>query len=105
MWAKRRAAEVVLDALGGLPLRLGDETSGEFWALLDAAPALDALDPRFGAGVAAKVEAATREDLFEVTAAAEPVGGAPLCAVRESDAGVVVRGAKVATAAAVPEPP
>lgn len=100
-WAKRRAVEVVLDRLGGLPLRLGDETSGEFWALWDAAAALDALDPRFGAGVVAKVEAAAREDLFEVTAAAEPAGTAPLCAVRESDAGVVVRGAKIATAAAV----
>ncbi|GHC16275.1 pyoverdin chromophore biosynthetic protein PvcC [Gemmobacter nanjingensis] len=102
-WAKRRATDAVLDMAGGIVTRIGDETVGEMWSLHDCAAALNDIDPRFAPNIIAHVDRAVSADLFHVSGNAGPATDGTemaLRVVRETDAGVVVRGAKYETAAA-----
>ncbi len=110
-WAKRRATDAVLDAAGGIAIRTGDETVGEMWSLLDCAETLNAIDPQFAPNIAAHLARVLEADLFHISANADPKGdrGLPvqdqdpdmlLHVVRETDAGLILRGAKFETAAA-----
>lgn len=109
-WAKRRATDMVMDRIGGVVTRVGDETVGEMWSLLDATEALAAIDPNFAPNIRAHVDAVVQGDLFQVSASADPKGDRSrppeaqnpdmqLRAVRETAAGIIVRGAKYETAA------
>lgn len=110
-WAKRRATDAVLDAVGGVVTRVGDETVGEMWSLHDCAAVLAEIDPQFAPNIAAHVERVVRIDAFHVSANTDPKGERSkasaeqdrdmlLHVVRETDAGLIVRGAKYETAAA-----
>jgi len=106
-WAKRRATDAMLDAAGGPVFRLGDDTPGEIWALADAQDELNAIDPQFGANITRHIARATQDDMFLVTGNSTPQGSlamgetqSQLTVLRETDAGLVVSGAKFATAAA-----
>ncbi|MDZ7909878.1 MAG: 4-hydroxyphenylacetate 3-hydroxylase family protein [Gemmobacter sp.] len=110
-WAKRRAADAVMEDLGGIVTRIGDETVGEMWSLHDAADALAAIDPQFSGNIRNHIARVLHEDLFHVSANTDPKGDRSrpaqdqdpdmlLHVVRETDAGLVVRGAKYETAAA-----
>lgn len=110
-WAKRRATEAVLDAVGGVVTRVGDETVGEMWSLYDCAATLNEIDPQFAPNIAAHIARVVRADPFHVSANTDPKGDRSktpaeqdpdmlLHVVRETDAGLVVRGAKFETAAA-----
>ncbi|WP_417809408.1 4-hydroxyphenylacetate 3-hydroxylase family protein [Thioclava sp.] len=103
-WAKRRATDLVLDTVGGIVTRVGDETAGEMWSLYDAKDALHGLDPQFSGNIANHIAALTQTDPFHVSANTDPKLGQGsemrLHVVRETDAGIVVRGAKYETAAA-----
>ena len=108
---KRRATDCVLEDVKGIVTRVGDETIGEMWSLFDGADVLNEVDPRFGANIERHIARATRTDPFHVSANTDPKGDRSrrpqdqdpdmlLHVVRESDAGIVVRGAKYETAAA-----
>ena len=45
--AKRAAVDKVLDDVGGIITRVGDETVGEMWSLYDGQDVLDEIDPAF----------------------------------------------------------
>ena len=109
--AKRAWVSAVADDLGGVFLRTGDETVGGLWALLDGRKLLDEVDPRFGKNIVAHVERARTQDLMTVSANTDPKGDRSkrpqdqdpdmlLRVVKETDAGIIVRGAKYETAAA-----
>ncbi|MBA3416622.1 MAG: 4-hydroxyphenylacetate 3-hydroxylase, partial [Chloroflexia bacterium] len=49
--AKRRAVDTVLDEIGGVVTRVGDETVGEMWSLYDGQDVLNEIDPRFSANI------------------------------------------------------
>jgi 4-hydroxyphenylacetate 3-monooxygenase len=109
--AKRRAVDAVLDDVGGIVTRVGDETVGEMWSLYDGQDVLDEIDPTFSEHIRAHVERAARLDPFHVSANTDPKGDRSrrpheqdpdvlLHVVRETDGGIVVRGAKFETAAA-----
>jgi 4-hydroxyphenylacetate 3-monooxygenase len=109
--AKRRAVDTVLDDVGGVVTRVGDETVGEMWSLFDGQDVLAELDPRFSQNIRAHVERAALLDPFHVSANTDPKGDRArrpqdqdpdvlLHVVRETDRGIVVRGAKFETAAA-----
>jgi len=109
--AKRRAVDAVMDDIGGVVTRVGDETVGEMWSLYDGQEVLNEVDPRFSAHIRAHVERAVRADPFHVSANTDPKGDRSkrpqdqdpdtlLHVVRETDRGIVVRGAKFETAAA-----
>ncbi len=109
--AKRRAVDTVLDDLGGVVIRVGDETSGEMWSLADGEDVLNEVDPRFAANIRRRIQSAVQADPFHVSANTDPKGDrskAPqeqdpdmlLHVVRETGSGIVVRGAKYETAAA-----
>ncbi len=110
-WAKRRATDHMLNEIGGVVTRVGDETVGEMWSLYDGQDVLNEVDPQFGKNIKAHITRVLREDPFHVSANTDPKGDrskAPqdqdpdmlLHVVKETDAGIVVRGAKYETAAA-----
>ena len=110
-WDKRRATDVVLEEIGGVVTRVGDETVGEMWSLFDGQDVLNEVDPQFSANIRNHIGRVLRADPFHVSANTDPKGDrskAPqeqdpdmlLHVVKETDAGIVVRGAKYETAAA-----
>ncbi|MBV8575631.1 MAG: 4-hydroxyphenylacetate 3-hydroxylase family protein [Acetobacteraceae bacterium] len=109
--AKREAIEAVLNEIGGVVTRVGDETVGEMWSLFDGSDVLNEIDPQFSRNIARHIEAAHVRDVFHVSANTDPKGDRSkrpqdqdpdmlLHVVKETDAGIVVRGAKYETAAA-----
>src|SRR5580698_2018169 len=110
-WLKRRATDAVLEAIGGVVTRVGDETVGEMWSLFDGQDVLNEVDPQFSANIGRHIEAVLKADPFHVSANTDPKGDRSkspqeqdpdmlLHAVGETDAGIIVRGAKYETAAA-----
>jgi 4-hydroxyphenylacetate 3-monooxygenase len=109
--AKRAAVDAVMDDVGGVVIRVGDETVGEMWSLFDGQDVLNEVDPRFSENIRRHVENAVHADPFHVSANTDPKGDRSklpqeqdpdmlLHVVRETDSGIVVRGAKYETAAA-----
>jgi 4-hydroxyphenylacetate 3-monooxygenase len=110
-WDKRAAVDLVLNEIGGVVTRVGDETVGEMWSLMDGKDVLNAADPRFAVNIERHIDKALHADPFHVSANTDPKGDRSkppqeqdadmlLHLVRETDAGIVVRGAKYETAAA-----
>jgi len=108
---KRLAVDTVLDDVGGIVTRVGDETVGEMWSLYDGQDVLNEIDPAFSEHIRRHVRHAAVADPFHVSANTDPKGDRSirpqdqdpdvlLRVVRETDAGIVVRGAKFETAAA-----
>jgi len=108
---KRAAVDAALDDIGGVVIRVGDETIGEMWSLADGEDVLNEVDPRFAANIRRHVGQAVAADPFHVSANTDPKGDRSkrpqdqdpdmlLHVVRETDNGIVVRGAKYETAAA-----
>ncbi len=109
--AKRLAVDTVLDDIGGVVTRVGDETVGEMWSLFDGQDVLNEVDPRFSENIRNHVARAVRADPFHVSANTDPKGNRSkrpqdqdpdmlLHVVRETENGIIVRGAKYETAAA-----
>ena len=110
-WRKRRATDHMMNEIGGVVTRVGDETVGEMWSLYDGQEVLNEVDPQFSRNIEHHVFKVLREDPFHVSANTDPKGDrskAPqdqdpdmlLHVVKETDQGIVVRGAKYETAAA-----
>src|SRR6188472_2956711 len=109
--AKRLAVDTVLDDVKGIVTRVGDETVGEMWSLFDGQDVLNEVDPQFAENIRNHVSYAVRADPFHVSANTDPKGDRSkrpqdqdpdmlLHVVRETENGIVVRGAKYETAAA-----
>ena len=109
--AKRRAVDTVLDDIGGVVTRVGDETVGEMWSLYDGQDVLAEINPAFAEHIRDHVHRAAALDPFHVSGNTDPKGDRAkrpqeqdpdvlLHVVRETDNGIVVRGAKFETAAA-----
>ncbi len=107
----RTYVETVLDELGGVVYRVGDETIGEMWSLYDAKDKLKEIDPTYSRNIEYHIDRIAREDLYHVSANTDPKGdrsklfsgkngGKLLHVVEENDKGIVVNGAKFETAAA-----
>jgi 4-hydroxyphenylacetate 3-monooxygenase len=110
-YAKRNAVNTVLDAIGGIVTRVGDETVGEMWSLYDGQDVLNEVNPQFSVNIRRHVQRVVQDDPFHVSANTDPKGDRSkrpqdqdpdmlLHVVRETDAGIIVRGAKYETAAA-----
>jgi 4-hydroxyphenylacetate 3-monooxygenase len=109
--AKRAAVDTVLDEIGGIVTRVGDETVGEMWSLYDGQDVLNEVSPQFSENIRRHVDRVVREEPFHVSANTDPKGDRSkrpqdqdpdmlLHVVKETDAGIIVRGAKYETAAA-----
>ncbi len=110
-WAKRRATDAVLEDVGGIVTRVGDETVGEMWSLFDGQDVLAEIDPQFARNIENHINRVLKTDPFHVSANTDPKGDRSkspqdqdpdmlLHVVKETDAGIIVRGAKYETAAA-----
>ena len=108
---KRDAVDLVTHNLGGVVTRVGDETIGEMWSLWDGKDILNEIDPRFAENIERHIHQAIKFDPFHVSANTDPKGDrskAPqdqdpdmlVHVVKETDAGIIIRGAKFETAAA-----
>ena len=108
---KRRAIDAVLNDIAGVVTRVGDETIGEMWSLWDGKAVLDEIDPQFSENVNRHIRHALVSDTFHVSANTDPKGDRSkrpqdqdpdmlLHLVKETDEGIIVRGAKYETAAA-----
>jgi 4-hydroxyphenylacetate 3-monooxygenase len=109
--AKRRATDTVLEDVKGIVTRVGDETVGEMWSLFDGQDVLNEVDPRFSENIKRHIGLVIQNDPFHVSANTDPKGDRSkrpqeqdpdmlLHVVKETDAGIIVRGAKYETAAA-----
>jgi 4-hydroxyphenylacetate 3-monooxygenase len=110
-WAKRRATDLVMEEIGGVVTRVGDETVGEMWSLWDGADLLSEIDPAWAENIERHIRTVVRRDPFHVSANTDPKGDRSkppqeqdpdmlLHVTGETDAGITVRGAKYETAAA-----
>jgi len=110
-WDKRLATDTILDTIGGVVTRVGDETVGEMWSLFDGQDVLNEVDPQFSVNIRRHIDAVLHADPFHVSANTDPKGDRSkppqeqdpdmlLHVVKDTDAGIVVRGAKYETAAA-----
>src|SRR3954471_24110589 len=110
-WDKRRATDTVMEAVGGVVTRVGDETVGEMWSLFDGQDVLNEVDPQFSKNIRDHIGKVLHTDPFHVSANTDPKGDRSkppqeqdpdmlLHVARETDAGIIVRGAKYETAAA-----
>ena len=110
-WAKRRAADHMMNEIGGVVTRVGDETVGEMWSLFDGSDVLNGIDPQFAKNIETHIHKVLKGDPFQVSGNTDPKGDRSklpqdqdpdilLHVVKETDAGIVVRGAKFETAAA-----
>jgi 4-hydroxyphenylacetate 3-monooxygenase len=108
---KRQSTDAVLNDIGGVVTRVGDETIGEMWSLYDGQDVLNEVDPQFSQNIRNHIKQAIHQDPFHVSANTDPKGDRSkrpqdqdpdmlLHVVRETDAGIIVRGAKYETAAA-----
>lgn len=108
---KWRAVDLLLNDIGGVATRLGDETVGELWSLQDCAEVLAQIDPRFADNIRDHIRRVVEKDVFHVSANTDPKGDRSrpvgerdpdmmVRVVRETDAGIIIRGAKYETAAA-----
>ncbi|MEX2650223.1 MAG: 4-hydroxyphenylacetate 3-hydroxylase family protein [Alphaproteobacteria bacterium] len=109
--AKRRWVDTVMRELGGVVIRVGDETVGEMWSLWDGKDVLNEVDSSWSANIERHIQNVLRNDIFHVSANTDPKGDRSkrpqdqdpdmlLHVAKETDAGIVVRGAKYETAAA-----
>jgi 4-hydroxyphenylacetate 3-monooxygenase len=109
--AKRRWVDKVLNDVGGVVSRIGDETIGALWSLYDGRELINDVDPDFGRNIEAHMQRVLRDDTFHVSANTDPKGDRSkppqeqdpdmlLHLVRETDNGIIVRGAKYETGAA-----
>jgi 4-hydroxyphenylacetate 3-monooxygenase len=109
--AKRRATDALMDDIGGVVTRVGDETAGEMWSLFDGQDVLNEVNPMFSDNIKRHIDTVIRDDPFHVSANTDPKGDRSkrpqdqdpdmlLHVVRETDSGIIVRGAKYETAAA-----
>ena len=109
--AKRRAVDCLTQEIGGIVTRIGDETIGEMWSLWDGKDILNEIDPRFAENIERHILEAIKHDPFHVSANTDPKGDRSkrpqdqdpdmlVHVVKETDRGIVIRGAKYETAAA-----
>jgi len=73
-WAKRRATDHVMNEIGGVVTRVGDETVGEMWSLYDGQDVLNEVDPKFSANIENHIQHVLAEDPFHVSANTDPKG-------------------------------
>ena len=94
----------------GILTRVGDETVGEMGSLYDGREVLNEIDLRFGDNIDRHIRRVLQLDTFHVSANTDPKGDRSkrpqdqdpdmmVHVVRETDAGIVLRGAKYETAA------
>jgi 4-hydroxyphenylacetate 3-monooxygenase len=110
-WDKWRACDAVMNDIRGVVTRVGDETVGEMWSLYDGRDVLNEIDPRFADNIDNHIRAVLEKDIFHVSANTDPKGDRSkrpqdqdpdmmVHVVKETDKGIIIRGAKYETASA-----
>lgn len=109
-WDKSHATDTVFREVKGVITRVGDETVGEMWSLYDGQDVLNEVDAQFSENIRHHISKVIDHDPFHVSANTDPKGDRSkrpqdqdpdmlLHVVKETDKGIIVRGAKYETAA------
>ena len=110
-WAdKWTAIDAVITEVEAPITRVGDETVGEMWSLYDGRDVLNEIDSQFSENITRHIQAIIDDDPFHVSANTDPKGDRSkppqeqdpdmlVHVVRETDEGIIIRGAKYETAA------
>jgi 4-hydroxyphenylacetate 3-monooxygenase len=64
---KWRAVDAYLNDIRGIMTRVGDETIGEMWSLLDGREVLNEIDPCFGDNIDRHIRRVLQQDIFHVS--------------------------------------
>jgi len=107
---KWRAFDAYLNDIRGILTGVGNETVGEMWSLYDGRDVLNEIDPRFCDNIDRHIREVLQQDIFHVSANTDPKDDRSkrpqdqdpdmmVHVVRETDARIVLRGAKYETAA------
>lgn len=107
---KWKAVDTVISDIGGVVTRVGDETVGEMWSLYDGQDVLNEIDSQFSENITRHIQGVIETDVFHVSANTDPKGDRSkppqdqdpdmmVHVVKETDKGIIVRGAKYETAA------
>jgi len=110
-WDKWKSLDLFFKDIRGVVTRVGDETIGEMWSLYDGREVLNKIDPRFADNIDRHIQRVLVEDVFHVSANTDPKGDRSkrpqdqdpdmMChVVKETDKGIIIRGAKYETASA-----
>ncbi len=110
-WDKWKSLDLFFKDIQGVVTRVGDETIGEMWSLYDGRDVLNKIDPRFADNIDRHIQRVLVEDVFHVSANTDPKGDRSkrpqdqdpdmMChVVKETDKGIIIRGAKYETASA-----
>ncbi len=108
---KYKATDTLLNDVNGVVTRVGDENIGEIWSLFDGRETLNEINPQFSQNIENHINRIVQQDPFHISANTDPKGDRSLApqdkdpdmllhAIKETDAGIIVRGAKYETAAA-----
>ncbi len=74
-WQEKDAAlDAVMKDIGGVVIRVSDESVGEMWSLYDGQEMLNEVDPQFAKNIEQHILRTTREDPFHVSANTDPKG-------------------------------
>ena len=73
-YLKRASTDRVMDEVGGVVTRVGDETVGEMWSLFDGQDVLNEVDPQFSKNIRDHVDRVIAHDPFHVSANTDPKG-------------------------------
>lgn len=109
-WDKKKSTDTMMNDVGGVVTRVGDETVGEMWSLYDGQDVLNEVNPEYADNIKTHIDRVLYADPFHVSANTDPKGDRSkppqeqdpdmlLHVVKETDKGIVVRGAKFETAA------
>ncbi|WP_439815074.1 4-hydroxyphenylacetate 3-hydroxylase family protein [Zavarzinia sp. CC-PAN008] len=108
---RRQMTSTILERIGPTMDRFGDETVSPLFVVQDRKAWFDRFDPRYAAAAAHWLDRLQRENLFLTSGNTDPKGDRSkqpfeqkdpdlwLRVVRETDAGIVIRGAKFETGA------
>jgi 4-hydroxyphenylacetate 3-monooxygenase len=108
---KLEILDLLFKRLRYLPCRVGDETVPAVWSMMDGLDFIEKKHPQFAGNIRSHFDAILRDDPYHVSGNADPKSNRAmpitpdrpsvlLHAVKETSAGVVVRGAKYETGAA-----
>ena len=60
----KRHTDLVMEDVGGVVTRVGDETVGEMWSLFDGQDVLNEVDPQFSKNIETHIKRVLHEDRF-----------------------------------------
>ena len=76
-YLRRKGVDTVLNEIGGVVTRVGDETVGEMWSLYDGSDVLAEIDSQWAENIKNHIDNVIKRDVFHVSANTDPRATVP----------------------------